>query len=34
VEKLVPYILAHKSQNVPQNLDVKVRGVTFMRVTK
>jgi len=31
---IVPYILAYKSQNLRQNLDLKVRGATYTRVTK
>ena len=30
----LPYILAYKSQNLRQNLDVKVRGATYTRVIK
>jgi len=30
----VPYILAYKSQNLRQNLDVKVGGATYTRVIK
>jgi len=30
----VPYILAYKSQNLQQNLDLKVGGATYMRVIK
>jgi len=30
----VPYILAYKSQNLPQNLDLKVGGATYTRVIK
>jgi len=30
----LPYILAYKSQNLPQNLDLKVGGATYMRVIK
>jgi len=30
----VPYILAYKSQNLRQNLNLKVRGATYTRVIK
>ena len=30
----LPYILAYKSQNLRQNLDLKVRGATYTRVIK
>jgi len=31
---LVPYILAYKSQNLPQNLELEVGGATYTRVIK
>ena len=30
----LPYILAYKSQNLSQNLDLKVEGATYTRVIK
>ena len=30
----IPYILAYKSQNLRQNLDLKVGGATYKRVIK
>ena len=30
----VPYILEYKSQNLRQNLDIKVRGATYTRIIK
>jgi len=30
----LPYILAYKSQNLPQNLDLKVGGATYTQVIK
>jgi len=30
----LPYILAYKSQNLHQNLDLKVGGATYTRVIK